>query len=283
MDMQVTNEADSELGKRVGENVRAARKALGMPRRALAELTAISERYIGQLETGRANVTLNVLHKVATALDTDIISLISGGNRQLSGLISALNPHQQAEAHEVLSHHFSQKGKAKCGIALVGLRGAGKTTLGQDLAGRLGVDFVQLSQLVNDLAGMTTQELVELAGLEAFRWLEREALEALVADGSKVVLETSGGIVASPESYNLVLDHFHTVWIKTDPEEHMQRVVAQNDLRPMAGRPKAMDDLRALLAARNGAYSSADLTLDTSGQRFHETADTLFSVCSEKI
>ncbi len=283
MSMQVVHDAEQQLTARVGSAVRAARRKAGLPRHALAEVAGISERYIGQLETGRANISLNVLQKIAGALGTEIVDLLEHAPASygpLTDLLSGLNETQLREAHAVLTRHFEAERKAKRGVALVGLRGAGKTSLGRALADRLGLNFVQLTQLVMERAGMTTQELVELAGLDAFRRLEREALMALIENGDKVVLETSGGLVGAPETYRLVLEHFYTVWIKARPEEHMQRVVDQNDLRPMAGRPEAMNDLKALLADRQQAYSQASAQLDTSGLAETDTAERLCRLVS---
>ncbi|MEM8647077.1 MAG: shikimate kinase [Pseudomonadota bacterium] len=284
--MQAVHDAEQQLTARVGSAVRAARREAGLPRHALAEVAGISERYIGQLETGRANISLNVLQKIADALGTEIVDLLEQAPvsyAPLSDLLAGLNETQLREAHTLLSRHFEAKRRAKRGVALVGLRGAGKTSLGRALADKLGLRFVQLTQLVTERAGMTTQELVELAGLEAFRRLEREALLALVADDDKVVLETSGGLVGAPETYRLVLEHFYTVWIKAQPEEHMQRVVDQNDLRPMAGRPEAMNDLKALLADRQQAYGQAAVELDTSGLEEADTADRLERLVSHQF
>lgn len=286
MSMQVIHDAEQQLTTRVGSAVRAARREAGLPRHALAEVAGISERYIGQLETGRANISLNVLQKIAGALGAEIVDLIEEAPASygpLSDLLAGLSETQQREAYALLSRHFEENLRAKRGVALVGLRGAGKTSLGRALAHRLGLKFVQLTQLVTERAGMTTQELVELAGLEAFRRLEREALLALIDDENKVVLETSGGLVGAPETYRMVLEHFHTVWIKARPEEHMQRVVDQNDLRPMAGRPEAMNDLKALLADRQQAYGQASAVLDTSGLHEADTAERLFGLVSRQF
>ncbi|NNF78273.1 MAG: helix-turn-helix domain-containing protein [Rhizobiales bacterium] len=286
MSMQAIHNAEEQLTARVGSAVRAVRRQAGLPRHALAGAAGISERYIGQLETGRANISLNVLQKIAAALDVEITDLLVQEPVRyapICGLLSGLNEQQLRDAHTVLARHFEAECQAKCGVALVGLRGAGKTSLGNSLAGKLGIRFVQLTELVTERAGMTTQELVELAGLDAFRRLEREALVALIEQKEKVVLETSGGLVGAPETYRLVLEHFHTVWVKALPEEHMQRVVDQNDLRPMAGRPEAMNDLKALLADRQQAYGQAEAVLDTSGQEEGSTADQLFQLVEQKF
>ena len=281
MSVQETSPGGNRLSRQVGENVRRARKALRQPRRAIAGKTGVSERYLGQLETGRANISLNVLDRVAAALDLHICDLIDGDgsdSRPLRQFIAKLSGEQQRDAIGLLARRFAGAEPRSTSIALVGLRGAGKTTLGTLLAERLGVKFVQLSQLITERVGMTTQELVELAGLDAFRRLEREALEALIDQGTRVVLETSGGIVGAEETYRLVLANFHTIWIKARPEDHMQRVIGQNDLRPMEGRPQAMDDLRSLLANRESAYDRAHGSIDTSGLNAAEAAGKLTGI-----
>lgn len=278
MSLQVIQDLEDQLTTRVGTAVRAERGRARMPRHVLAEAAGISERYIGQLETGRANISLNVLQKIAAALGVEIVDLLDQRPTQhapLNALLSRLNEQQQQDAFAILARHFEAEREAKTGVALVGLRGAGKTTLGRALAKRLGLEFVQLTQLVTEHAGITVQELVELAGLEAFRRLEREVLVSLIEQKAPVVLETSGGLVGAPETYRLVLQHFHTVWIKAQPEEHMQRVIDQNDLRPMVGRPEAMSDLKALLTEREQAYGQAAAQLDTSGREERDTAEQL--------
>jgi len=227
------------LARGVGALVRAGRTGQGLTRRALAEQTSISERYLAQLEGGAANVSLNLLARIGATLGVSIHALIPTDAPAGSG--------------------------RKKGFALIGLRGAGKTTLGERLSQMTGLAFERLTQTIVERAGMETGELMELAGSEAFRRMEVEALQDLIAQPGQIVLETSGGIVADGEAYDLVRKHFHTVWVKAAPEDHMARVVAQNDLRPMAGREAAMDDLRRLLAERQLAYAQAEFVLDTHG------------------
>ncbi len=238
------------LTRGVGALVRQGRARHGLTRRALGAATGISERYLAQLEAGSANVSLNLLARIGAALEVSIHALI---------------PPDEA--------HF---GLARKGFALIGLRGAGKTTLGERLGQQTGLAFVRLTQAIVERAGMETGELMELAGSEAFRRMEVEALENLIARPGRMVLETSGGIVADGEAYDLVRRHFHTVWIRASPEDHMARVVAQNDLRPMAGREAAMDDLRRLLAERQAAYGAAAFTLDTHGLTVDDAARRLY-------
>lgn len=241
--------ATDTLTRAVGALVRAGRSRAGLTRRALAAATGISERYLALLEAGGANVSLNLLARIGEALGVSIHALIPADEPCRSG--------------------------TRKGVALIGLRGAGKSTLGERLSRETGLPFVRLSQEIVERAGMETGELMELAGSGAFRRLEIEVLQGLVAQPGKIILETSGGIVADGEAFDLVRQHFHTVWVKAAPEDHMARVVAQNDMRPMAGRDAAMDDLRRLLAEREAAYEQADFVLDTHGVSEDEAARRL--------
>jgi XRE family aerobic/anaerobic benzoate catabolism transcriptional regulator len=247
-----SGETVASLTRGVGIRVREGRARQGLSRKALASAAQVSERYLAELEAGSANVSLNLLARIGRALGVSIRALIPDeGDAAVTG---------------------APKGS---GIALIGLRGAGKSTLGEALARELGVPFVRLTQLIAERAGMETGELMELAGSEAFRRLELEALEALIARPGPIVLETSGGIVADRAAFDLVKHHFHTVWIKARAEDHMARVIAQNDLRPMAGREAAMDDLKRLLAGREAAYGEADCVLDTHGTTVAEASARL--------
>jgi XRE family aerobic/anaerobic benzoate catabolism transcriptional regulator len=250
--------AVDSLTRGVGVLVREGRARTGLTRRALAAATGISERYLALLEAGSANVSLNLLARIGAALGVSIHALIPAGE------VSGASPRQK-------------------GIALIGLRGAGKSTLGESLATATGLPFVRLTQVIVERAGMDTGELMELGGSDAFRRLEVEALQELIASAGRVVLETSGGIVADGEAYDLVRRHFRTVWIKAEPQDHMARVVAQNDLRPMVGRDKALDDLRRLLAERQSAYGAADAVLDTHGLTVDEAAARLVQLAAPLI
>ncbi len=249
--------AADALTRGVGVLVREGRAQAGLTRRALAVAAGISERYLALLEVGSANVSLNLLARIGDALGVSIHALI---------------PPDEPRAMP-----------ARKGIALIGLRGAGKSTLGEALAEATGLPFVRLTQAIVEQAGMETGELMELAGSEAFRRLEVEVLTAMAAQPGRIILETSGGIVADGEAYDLVRRHFHTVWVKAAPEDHMARVIAQNDLRPMAGRAAAMDDLRRLLAVREAAYAQADFVLDTHGVSVDEAAQRLHHMLSPLI
>jgi XRE family aerobic/anaerobic benzoate catabolism transcriptional regulator len=164
-------------------------------------------------------------------------------------------------------------------ICLIGLRGAGKSTLGRLLGETLSVPFIELNRDIEEQSGMPVNEVMALYGQEGYRRLERQALERIVQMTDCVVLAVAGGIVSEPETYNFLLRNFHTVWLKATPEEHMQRVRTQGDERPMAGNPKAMEELNAILTAREALYARADLTVDTSGRTLEQSrADLLAAV-----
>jgi len=269
---------------RVGQNVRNLRREKNLTRRNLAGAARISERYLGQLENGQANVSLNILQRLIGYFDvpmSEILPLSDGiktAYEPLGTMISDLSKREQQEAHKLLQERFGKSRRRRKGIAFVGLRGAGKTTHGAKLSELTGVPFLSLSRLVADRAGMDMAELMELSGQKGFRRFEFETLTNLIEQPGQVILETSGGIAASEETYDLLLDHFFTIWIKARPEEHMQRVIGQNDLRPFAGRREAMKDLVGMLNERTTAYSRADYVLDTSERTARECLAELVEV-----
>jgi XRE family aerobic/anaerobic benzoate catabolism transcriptional regulator len=258
----------------VGGLVRSARAKRGITRRALAEQSGTSERYLAQIEAGQGNPSVITLKGIADALDVPIVELLprKGGrsvpfDRILALLASA--PPSELTAIADLIEGRTQQGVAAdraARIALIGLRGAGKSTLGRMLAERLGVPFIELDRLIEQEYGARIPDLVEIAGLATFRRFERACLERVIAERDAAVIATAGGIVSSPETYGLLLRRTHTVWIKARPEEHMRRVMAQGDFRPMAQNREAMADLVAILDARSADYGRADAALDTSGE-----------------
>ena len=263
------------FNRELGARVREARRSARLTRRQLSERARVSERYIGQLEAGEANVSIGLFLRVAEALGYAPGRLLPDETRSqpadgvtfrpLAALLSAMSEHEQARAYEVLKRLHAERSRPN-GVALVGLRGAGKSTLGQALAARFGVPFLRLSRVIEELAGMRAGDLINLRGAAAYRRFEAEALEHVMARHARSVVETAGGIAQNPEAYRLLLARYGTVWIKASPEEHMNRVAAQGDFRPMAGHEQAMEDLRAILAEREPAYARAGAVLDTSGR-----------------
>ena len=221
---------------RLGERVRAWRAASHSTRKALALASGVSERYLAQLEAGRGNVSVLLLRKLALAMGVTVESLV-----------------REEEA-------------AARSVALIGLRGAGKSTLGRKLAEALKAPFIELDQEVEKEAGAALGEVFALYGQEAFRRFERRALERVLAAHQRAVIAVGGGLVTDPGSYDLLLERCQCVWLRAAPEEHMNRVIAQGDLRPFKGRGAALAEIRKLLAGRDKLYARAGHTIDTSGK-----------------
>jgi XRE family aerobic/anaerobic benzoate catabolism transcriptional regulator len=232
--------ADRLLGA-LGERVRALRGQRRLTLQQLARRARLSPRFLVQVEQGAANISVRKLAGLAAALDTTPAALLAAPER----------PRPRSRAPLPV-------------IALLGLRGAGKSTIGRRLARRLRVPFVELDRRVEEAAGMALGELFALHGEAYYRRLEREALERVLADGRPLVLATGGGLPASPETYGLLRERALTVWLRAAPEDHWNRVVQQGDRRPMADHPEAMAELRRLLAAREPLYARAEATVDTS-------------------
>lgn len=268
-------QAEPEFLHQVGETLRTLRARRGMTRRALAAQSRVSERYIAQMEAGTGNASLLVARALATALGVSLTELLAPHEAEraleeglLAGLLARLSPHQRQEARALLAARFGEGAASLRGsrVALIGLRGAGKSTLGRMLARHTGAAFHELDREIEAEARMGLSELFELHGQAGFRRLERAVLERLLATVTPFVLATGGSIVADPATFALLLEGCRTVWVRATPEEHMARVVAQGDMRPMQDNRQAMADLRTILAAREPLYARADLTLDTAGR-----------------
>ncbi|MBU6496955.1 MAG: helix-turn-helix transcriptional regulator [Rhodospirillales bacterium] len=263
--------ADAALLGEIGERLRVARARRGMTRRALSEQSGVSERYLAQMEAGRGNVSVLVLHAVATALaiaPTDLLidhPARSADSVLLEGLMAGLDRERQRAARLLVQAQCAAPDRA-ARIALVGLRGAGKSSLGPRLAAARGVPFHELDGAIAREAGLDLPAVFARHGHAGFRELERAALARLVAAPGGAVIAAGGSIVADPVTFALLISHCRTVWLRASPEEHMQRVIDQGDLRPMRDNRQAMDDLRAILASREALYAMADLELDTSAR-----------------
>ncbi len=261
---------------KVGEEVRKTRERRGLTRKRLSELSDVSQRYLAQLEAGAGNISIALLHRVAAALEARVEALVGGETApeaaRVASLYRAASPAARERVLEILDPEARGRRQR---IALIGLRGAGKTTLGRRLGESLNLPFVELNREIESQSGMAVNEVIALYGQEGYRQLERRALERVVATTDRLVLAAAGGLVTAPETFSFLLAHFHTVWLKAAPEEHMQRVRAQGDERPMAGNPKAMEELNALLAVRAALYASAAATVDTSGRTVAASAADL--------
>jgi XRE family aerobic/anaerobic benzoate catabolism transcriptional regulator len=263
----------------IGERLRTLRARRGMTRRALSAGAAVSERYIAQLESGAGNISILLLRRVAQALGVAIADLVSDQPDRPVDLMLAeqalarLDAAQLAEARLLLAARFGPADAAarQARVALVGLRGAGKSTLGAMLAAHRGVAFFELDREVERDAGMELRDIFEVYGQQGFRRLEFAALHRLIGAGEPCVIAAGGGIVAEVATYEALLAGCRTVWVRAAPEEHMRRVAEQGDLRPMQDNAQAMDDLRAILASREALYAKADLCLDTAGRTVAES------------
>lgn len=264
----------------LGVRLRAARDKIGMTRRQLAQASGASERYLATIEQGIGNPSLAVLTSLAAALDIALAELLPCG-----GEVSALRGEAAATLRRLsdarLAALLDRLGEAEMPgakarrIVLVGLRGAGKSSLGKGLAERLGLPFIEISHEVEQAYGGDIGLLIELSGQGALRRYERETWEAIAETRGAAVIGAPGGIVADPALYDRVLASAHSIWLQATPDDHMARVMAQGDFRPMAGGRGAMVDLKAILAARSADYARADAALDTSAQDFAATLDRL--------
>ena len=235
------------LLRRVGRRIREAREREGLSVSGLARLAGVSRRTLTEIEAGRANPTLSNLAALAESAGVPLEDLVAG-----DGVAARLGR-----------------------IALVGLRGAGKTTVGRRLALVREVPFIELDRRVEELAGLSLAAIFELHGPSWYRKVQAEALESVLAEGQNLVLATGGSIVADPATFARLRSTCHTVWLRARPEDHLERVAAQGDLRPMRGRPRALEELKSLLEDREAAYARCELALDTSGRGVEELVETL--------
>jgi XRE family aerobic/anaerobic benzoate catabolism transcriptional regulator len=277
---------DSETGflEQLGQRVRTMRALHGMSRKVLAKVSGISERYIAQLESGKGNVSIVLLRRVSNAMGAHLEDLIPAAEPApdwpvIRDLLRKAAPNQIAQAKDILAGQgiAAQRRMSFAGIALIGLRGAGKSTLGKMLAKRIGWSFVELNKEIEAQNGLSVAEIIALYGQEGFRRMEQAALGQLLARKELMVLATGGGIVSEPVSFDLILSSFYTIWVKAEPEEHMARVRGQGDLRPMADDRSAMAELRTILKTREPLYARASAVVDTAGLSVDAAAAQLFN------
>lgn len=274
----------SEFLSSLGERVRALRSRRGLTRKAVANMADVSERHLANLEYGTGNASILVLLQVAGALHcalAELIGDVTTSSPEWLMLRELLEQRDEATLHRVriavgeLLGTGGGNAARSPRVALIGLRGAGKSTLGQLLANDLGFPFVELSREIEKLAGCSVAEIQALYGMNAYRRYERRALEEAIQIYPEAVIATPGGLVSDPATFNLLLTHCTTVWLQAQAEDHMQRVAEQGDLRPMAASKEAMQDLRQILSGRAAFYSKADMTLNTSAQELEATFHAL--------
>lgn len=256
---------DSVFLQRLGRRVRAARAQRRLSRKLLARDAGVSERYLAQLEAGQGNISILLLRHVADALGLSLGAIVSAEEDALGE--NDRRNHQPA---------------GPLRLALVGLRGAGKSTLGRLLAAELGAPFIELNDEIAKMSGLDVPEIFHLYGPEGYRRFERRCLDRAIGGHGHAVLATPGGIVADPGTYEALLGAFFTIWLRAAPEEHMARVRAQGDLRPMAGNSEAMKELKRLLKSREPLYRRADRVLDTSGRSVEACRDSLVALLEEE-
>ena len=275
----------------LGERVRALRARRGLTRKTLAAAAEVSERHLANLEYGTGNASILILQQVATSLQCSLAELVGDLTttnpewlmirEQLAHVDEAALRRVRLAIADVLGDTAGQNRSQR--IALIGLRGAGKSTLGQRLADDLGFPFVELNRDIEKLAGCGVHEIQALYGLNGYRRYERRALEAVNESHPQAVIAIPGGLVSDTATFSLLLASCSTVWLKAEPEDHMQRVIAQGDLRPMSASKEAMDDLRQILKGRNAFYSKADATINTSAQDEDATYELLSAQVKSRL
>jgi XRE family aerobic/anaerobic benzoate catabolism transcriptional regulator len=265
---------DSEYLDLLGKNVRAARARRRLTRKALAAKSGVSERFLAQLESGSGNASVLVLRQIARALEVPLHAILTNGSEQSPDLEHALNflrnldSENISRARQLLAEHFGHQNHDSRmeRVALIGLRGAGKSTIGKLLAEKFNVPFFELDRLIEQASGLPLSMIFDLYGQAGFRRFERQCLDDLLRSEPKFVVATGGSLVLEPVTYRILLGSCFVIWLQASPEEHMARVIAQGDMRPMAHNPEAMSDVRRILEERESLYRQADLSVDTSGR-----------------
>src|SRR5277367_2968353 len=262
----------------LGKRVRELRNRRGLTRKMMAREADVSERHLAQLETGEGNVSIVLLRRIAAALHVSLADLFAAEMEMrhekvlIQRFLERLPAHRVEDAMARLLREFGDEDTARRKrVALIGLRGAGKSTLGARLGADLNIPFVELDGEIEKDTGMPLGEIFSLYGQTGYRAIERRSLERVLHEQERAILSVGGGVVSEKETYDYLLSNCYTVWIKARPEEHMARVIAQGDLRPIAGGNQAMHDLRQILDAREPLYRKADMYLDTSGNSVDES------------
>jgi len=276
---------DETYLQQLGTRVRDTRARLNMSRKTLAATSGVSERYLAQLEGGHGNISILLLRQVAQALSLALPDLLREERERtveltlLTHYLERLSPKRLLQARSILVSAFGELDpqQRRNRIALIGLRGAGKSTLGRELADRLKLPFIELDQEIEREAGVPLGEIFSLYGQAAYRRMERRCLENVLELHTRAVIAAGGSLVSEADTYETLRAACFTVWLKASSEDHMERVIAQGDLRPMSGREEAMADLRHILEERDALYRMADATIETSGRSIEESLKQLLN------
>lgn len=257
----------------IGSVIRSYRSQRGMSRQILANRSGISMRYLAQLESGRGNPTLAILKNIAYSLNVTLSSLLflkSNKDTKIESIKNKFDQYNNSQINKILNFlekiDSDDKKINKNKIALIGLRGAGKSTLGGMYSRENDIPMYEITNEIEKLGGMNISEIIELGGQEMYRRLEFNAIHKLYKNKNKLIISTGGSVVSEKETFNFLLKNFYTIWIKANPKEHMDRVIKQGDSRPMRSNPKAMDDLNNILKERQHLYAKADLIIDTENR-----------------
>ncbi len=270
----------------VGSRVRATRNHLHLTRKQLSIQSRVSQRHLAQLETGQGNISIRLLRQIADAMDSSVEQLVNQEQDALTPLLNQirqLNSEEKTDLGKQLNQWLiERKSRDRAGrIALIGLRGAGKSTIGRRTGEQLGIPFVELDQEIVQRSGLATEEIFSLYGDSGYRMLERECLDQIIRTQQQLILAVAGGIVTNLDTFKILLHSFHTIWLKATPEEHMGRVIAQGDRRPAKGNPDAMDNLRELIELRQPLYQRARYRLKTSEKSITECCNDLGKIITD--
>jgi XRE family aerobic/anaerobic benzoate catabolism transcriptional regulator len=275
---RVTPIPDGDFLLFLGRRVRELRSRRGMTRKIVAREANVSERHLAQLEAGGGNVSIVLLRRITAALKVSLVDLFAPEargpheKRMIQRFLERLPNHRVEDVVVRLMRDFGpEEEMRRKRIALIGLRGAGKSTLGIRLGAEMQLPFIELDREIEKDTGMPLSEIFSLYGQSGYRAIEKRTLEKVLNENERAVLSVGGGVVSEKETFDYLLSHCYTVWIKAQPEEHMARVIAQGDFRAMAGNDQAMEDLRLILEAREPLYQEADMCLETSGSSADES------------
>lgn len=268
---------ESDFLLSLGKRVRELRNRRGMTRKMMAHEADVSERHLAQLEVGEGNMSIVLLRRITAALNVSLAELFTpetgdANSRLIQRFLERLPANRREDFVLRLVREFSHEGKIRRGrIALIGLKGAGKSTLGSRLSEKTKVPFIELDNEIEKEAGMPLSEIFSFYGQSGYHSIEKRTLKRVLDERPQLILSAGGGIVSEKDTYEYLTSNCYTIWLKAKPEEHMSRVIAQGDVRAIAGSGQAMEDLRQILQAREPLYRQADLCIDTSGSSLDES------------